>query len=351
MMPKNDPKKVLVTGAAGFLGRYVGKHFHDQGWTVVGIDSVPPENAPTSNLRAYHCLKLPDPALGKILQQCAPAACIHCAGRASVPLSVAEPAADYHAHAVLTFEVLEALRHHAPECKFVFVSSAAVYGNPCALPVTESAPTAPISPYGFHKLQGELSCVEYAEIYGLPTASARIFSAYGPGLRRQVLWDICRKILTGEPLVLQGIGEESRDFIHALDVARALHLIVVKGAMAGDVYNLASGREVTIRDLAGLLAAALGRQRSAASTGSSPPGLPATGERTCQSSKRSVSKSPYPSSRGRAPLPDGVAQSCWGYEGAVSHSADHAGGPWLGRRHGVHPQYHSRLGHPPRRGP
>ncbi|MHC5717533.1 MAG: NAD-dependent epimerase/dehydratase family protein [Nostoc sp.] len=246
-------KKLLLTGVAGFIGRYVARYFSDQGWSVIGIDSSPPENAPLSNLAAYHRLQLPDPKLNNILQENPPQVCIHCAGRASVGLSVTDPVADFHANTVLTFELLNTLHLYAPDCRFIFLSSAAVYGNPESLPVRETQTVAPISPYGFHKLMCEQLCLEFTKIYGLSTASLRIFSAYGPGLRRQVLWDICQKAITQSSLLLQGTGQESRDFIHALDIARALSVVVESAPMEGEIYNLGTGREVTISELATML--------------------------------------------------------------------------------------------------
>ena len=275
MISKNAIKKnVLITGVAGFLGRYVAQYFSSQGYTVIGIDSVPPENASISNFATYYRLRLPNAELGHVLHHTMPEVCIHCAGRASIPLSIADPSDDYYTNTVLTFEVLEALRRNAPECKFIFVSSAAVYGNPQSLPVSENESAAPISPYGFHKLQGELQCAEFSKIYDLPTASIRIFSAYGPGLRRQVLWDICRMAVINKSVMLQGTGDESRDFIHALDVARAMHFIATKGSMTGNVYNLASGREVTIKDLATSILEALGINCALQFNGIVPVGTP-----------------------------------------------------------------------------
>ncbi|MHC5939492.1 NAD-dependent epimerase/dehydratase family protein [Nostoc sp.] len=239
-----------MTGVAGFIGRYVARYFYVQGWSVIGIDSSPPENAPLSNLAAYHRLQLPDPKLNNILQENPPQVCIHCAGRASVGLSVTDPVADFHANTVLTFELLNTLHLYAPDCRFIFLSSAAVYGNPESFPVRETQTVAPISPYGFHKLMCEQLCLEFTKIYGLSTASLRIFSAYGPGLRRQVLWDICQKAITQSSLLLQGTGQESRDFIHALDIARALSVVVESAPMEGEIYNLGTGREVTISELA-----------------------------------------------------------------------------------------------------
>lgn len=246
-------KIVFITGVSGFIGRYTARYFSAQGWSVVGIDNSPPENAPLSNLEAYYRLQLPDAAFSDLLQKHTPQACIHCAGRASVGLSLTDPAADFHASTVLTFEILNSLRLNCSGCRFIFLSSAAVYGNPESRLIDETQRPAPISPYGFHKLQCEQLCLEFAQVYGLPTASLRIFSAYGPGLRRQVIWDICQKAITQSSVALQGTGQESRDFIHALDIAKALEVVADKAPMQGEAYNLGSGREVTISKLANLV--------------------------------------------------------------------------------------------------
>lgn len=248
----------LITGAAGFLGRHVARQFLREGWQVLAVDDVPPENAPSGAGLRFERMKLPDARLAEMLRKTAPKVCVHCAGRASVPLSMTEPAADFHANTTLTFELLETLRLNAPACRFLLLSSAAVYGDPPTLPVTEEHPIAPLSPYGYHKRQAELLCEEFARVHGLATASVRIFSAYGPGLRRQVIWDICERALTTGRLPLHGTGGESRDFIHAADIARALHLLASAGAARGEIYNLASGRETTIAELAALLLTALG---------------------------------------------------------------------------------------------
>jgi UDP-glucose 4-epimerase len=267
-------KTLLITGVAGFIGRYVARHFSEQGWSVIGVDNSPPENAPLANLSAYHRLQLPDPTLNSLLKDNSPQVCIHCAGRASVGLSMTEPAADFYSNTMVTFELLNTLRLNAPECRFIFLSSAAVYGNPESLPVSEKQFCTPLSPYGFHKLQSEQLCLEFTKVYDLPTASLRIFSAYGPGLRRQVLWDICQKAITQPNLNLQGTGEESRDFIHALDIARALSVVVQSAPMEGEVYNLGSGREVKIFELAKIVLDSLEENFAPQFDGVVPPGNP-----------------------------------------------------------------------------
>jgi UDP-glucose 4-epimerase len=267
-------KTVLVTGAAGFLGRYVVRQFARDGWSVVGLDDVPQENAPLGAGVTFQRMKLPDPNLAELLCAQPPSACVHCAGRASVGLSMQDPAADFRDNSVLTFELLEALRRYAPCCRFLFLSSAAVYGNPASLPVSETHKPSPLSPYGYHKLQCELLCEEFARIFALPTLSVRIFSAYGPGLRRQVVWDICERVLTSGVLSLRGTGDESRDFIHATDIARALIRLADLAPCQGEVYNVASGEEVTIASLARAVVTALDAKIEPVFDGAATPGNP-----------------------------------------------------------------------------
>jgi len=266
-------KTVLITGVAGFLGHHVAQLFLREGWRVVGIDEVPAEKVRLTDV-AYHQLALPDSRLAGLLRTEAPQACIHCAGCASVGLSMDDPAADFRGNVTLVFEVLETLRRYAPRCRFLLLSSAAVYGDPASLPVTEAHDVRPLSPYGFHKRQAELLCEEFSRIHGLPTACARIFSAYGPGLRRQVVWDICQKVLSQGKLTLHGTGAESRDFIHASDIAHGLRILAESAPCEGEIYNLASGREVTIAELADLVLTRLGSPAKPSFDGQATPGNP-----------------------------------------------------------------------------
>jgi len=239
---------VLVTGVAGFLGRYVAREFLRLGWRVIGLDVVAEENAPPSV--EYHRMVLPNSDFAGLLVQAQPNACIHCAGRASVGHSLIDPAADFRDSATVTFELLDALRLTAARCRTVLLSSAAVYGNPTSLPVSETHALSPLSPYGYHKLMCEHLAEEFFRIYGLPTVVVRVFSAYGPGLRRQVIWDICQRALTSDTLRLHGTGDESRDFIHAADIAAGIALLVEKAPFEANRYNLATGCETTIKSLA-----------------------------------------------------------------------------------------------------
>lgn len=267
-------KSVLITGVTGFIGRYVAREFAENGWRVIGTGTRAPENAPVEHLESYHQLTLPSQALGQIVEQAGPQVCVHCAGRASVGLSFNNPEADFSSSVEITFNLLNFLRIYAPKCRTVFLSSAAVYGNPEALPVSEDLNPRPISPYGFHKLMCETLCTEFFRIFGLPTIIVRIFSSYGVGLRRQVLWDLCLKAFTNSSLHLQGTGSESRDFIHVHDAARALYLLAEKAPGEAEVFNLGSGTETTIKQLAELIVAEIGNEISISFDGINPKGNP-----------------------------------------------------------------------------
>jgi UDP-glucose 4-epimerase len=267
-------KTVLITGVTGFIGRYVARVYSDLGWKVVGTGTTSEENSPTGNLSLYRTLFLPSPELPTFIEQIRPQVCVHCAGRASVPLSVNEPADDFNASVASTFNLLEALRKKSPECRLIYLSSAAVYGNPQILPVSEDHSSNPISPYGFHKSICEELCKEFYEIYNLHTTVLRIFSAYGPGLRRQVVWDICYKALTQPILQLQGTGQESRDFIHVRDVARAIYFLSENSSAWGRIFNVASGQETTIQKLAELVMEYLNKQNAITFDGNIPKGTP-----------------------------------------------------------------------------
>jgi UDP-glucose 4-epimerase len=267
-------KTLLLTGVSGFLGRYVVRCYREMGWEVIGVDRTALENAPQSDLTRYIQTQLPDDRLDLVLAEARPQMCIHCAGRASIGLSVEDPLPDFRDGPELVLDLLERIRNHSPETGFILLSSAAVYGDPQSLPVSEEQPASPLSPYGYHKWMSEILCREFANVYGLKTAAARVFSAYGPGLRRQVIWDICRKALTDSEIFLQGTGNESRDFIHGRDIARGIACIADHAPMNGEAYNLASGDEVTIRQLAEIILGALKLKREFYFDGVIPVGVP-----------------------------------------------------------------------------
>jgi dTDP-glucose 4,6-dehydratase/UDP-glucose 4-epimerase len=149
--------------------------------------------------------------------------------------------------------VLESIRLFAPTCKYLHISSAAVYGNPVSLPVKETDPLHPLSPYGWHKLIAEHLCLEYSSVFNIRTAAVRPFSVFGPGLRKQLFWDLYQRIIAHAGAVeLWGTGNESRDFIYIDDLVRIIHIIIKGAAMKGETYNAGNGIETTIKTIAEL---------------------------------------------------------------------------------------------------
>ena len=157
---------------------------------------------------------------------------------------------DFDLNTINVFKILEAIRVYNPNCFFINFSSAAIYGNPEKLPVVESLNPAPMSPYGVHKLFAEQICKEYTFYFNIKTCNLRLFSAYGPGLRKQFFWDLFNKFKNEEIIELHGTGSESRDFIYIDDIAKCLNLVIQNRNSLPDILNVASGIETTISDAA-----------------------------------------------------------------------------------------------------
>ena len=165
------------------------------------------------------------------------------------------PLSDFESNTLDTMRVLDTIRRQDKTCRYLHISSAAVYGNPVKLPVHEDDKKKPLSPYGWNKLMAEQVCLEYHTVYGIATAAIRPFSVYGNRLRKQLLWDICSKLSQADSIELFGTGNESRDFIHINDLMLLVQCIVDKAPFTGNVFNAASGTETTIKQIAVLFEA------------------------------------------------------------------------------------------------
>jgi len=262
-------RTAIVTGAQGFLGQYIAAELLAHGWNVVGLDRTVPsqEQGSLHRLPESHIIDLRSGPLESLLSEKAPSLLVHAAGNPSVADSVADPSVDFESSVLVLFRVLDAVRRCAPACRVVLLSSAAIYGSPAQLPVREETPPHPISPYAFHKLLCEKLIEEFHTLYNIPACSIRIFSAYGPGLRRRVLWDICQKALRLQSFELSGTGDETRDFVHARDVAQAVRVVSERAAFEAEVYNVASGQETRIADLALAVVGALATKSDFAFSG------------------------------------------------------------------------------------
>jgi UDP-glucose 4-epimerase len=244
----NRSQAVLITGASGFLGTTLAHYLHEQGYRLFGIDNKPAldptifANYASSNVATIDF----EHFIGDQKLEL----CFHLAGSASVPHSLSYPFDDFIKLMPGTVRCLDYLRSYHPGCHFILFSSAAIYGNPVSIPVSEDAQTAPLSPYGVHKVLAEYLLQSYSNIFGIKGSILRIFSAYGAGLRKQLFWDVLSRYYRdgpNSPITLLGTGRESRDFIHVRDVAIAALLIGRRPPCHGvTTYNIGSGTETSI---------------------------------------------------------------------------------------------------------
>ena len=236
--------KYLIIGSKGFIGNRLKEYLEEKKKIVFGADVVV-DYKENDN---YFLIDSSNSDFKSIFEYEQFDVCINCSGAASVPDSIKHPLRDYFLNTVNVFKILDSIRSYQKECKFINLSSAAVYGNPRELPIKEQAVAAPLSPYGIHKLQSEQICKEFYKFFNIPTCSLRIFSAYGEGLNKQLFWDLYKKSKSNENINLFGTGKESRDFIYISDLINAIELISINGAFKGDTINIANGEEIYIED-------------------------------------------------------------------------------------------------------
>jgi UDP-glucose 4-epimerase len=241
-------KCVIVTGAYGFLGRHVAKVFSENGYFVIGLGHGTWVRSEWQQwgLSEWHSCNITMESLTTYIQK--PDVVVHCAGSGSVEYSLTNPLQDFERTVSTTIALLEYLRLHSTHTSFIYPSSAAVYGVAEKLPIEESAPLNPISPYGVHKKIAEEIIQAYAHHFGIPVAIVRFFSLYGPGLRKQLLWDSCTKIESND-LTFFGTGNELRDWLHVTDAARLLLALCSQVSSDPFIVNGGSGKGTRVRDL------------------------------------------------------------------------------------------------------
>lgn len=268
---------VLVTGGAGFVGSHLVERLLSLGARVSVVDDL--SNGCLANLAAVSgSVEMMQGDLGELLRRRSLslsrfAYVFHLAANAYIPPSVERPAFDYESNLHSTFLLLESLRELTERPRLVNTSTGGVYGNPARLPIREDDPTVPIAPYGVSKLAAERYVAVYADLYGLRANSLRLFSVYGPRQRKQVVYDFfCKLQRTPELLTVMGDGSQQRDFNYVGDAVEAFLLAATAAPGRGEALNVASGKSVTIRELAEAVCRIRGRQAAIRFTGDLRPG-------------------------------------------------------------------------------
>ncbi len=239
--------RIVVTGAAGFLGSHVADHLKARGHDVTVFDAKRGERHETI------IGDLLDPVALCTAFDGAEVVC-HLGAIGDVYLAGEQPALAASVNAVGTANVCDASL--ATKVRRVIVASTwEVYGEPHYQPIDERHPCAPDHPYNITKYAAELLARSYANLRGLDVVALRLGTAFGTRMRPNSVFSIfIRKALAGDPIMIQGSGEQGRQFTHARDIARAFEAALTKGH-AGVAYNVVAERLVTIRELAELVRA------------------------------------------------------------------------------------------------
>ncbi len=263
----------FVTGAGGFIGGAAASSLQRAGWTVAALGHAPRVPEPHLDL-AGPALRIVGEVDRSMLARAAdslgaPELVVHAAGGASVAASVADPDLDRARTVGSLVQALAFLRDRAPDARLIYPSSAAVHGAAAPSPIPESAPLDPISPYGRHKQMAESLIADAAKGFGLDAVVIRFFSVYGPGLRKQLLWDLAARLVDApDQLELAGTGDETRDFLFIDDAVRLIGLAAgLERAAAPRIVNGGAGRALTVRQVAETLVRAMAASTTITFTG------------------------------------------------------------------------------------
>ncbi|HLW24004.1 MAG TPA: SDR family oxidoreductase [Steroidobacteraceae bacterium] len=248
---------ILVTGARGFIGRALCRHLTDQGVRVCGLGhgDVPAGELESSGLACWRQGEVDFANLDGLAAAQGPfSAVVHLAGGSTVGASIRAPLEDFNRTCGTSVQLLDWIRARSPHTAVLVISSAAVYGGGHSGPIREDAATSPASPYGTHKLVMELLCRSYVRNFGIKAAILRLFSVYGEGLKKQLLWDLCAALARDGSALLAGSGEEMRDWIHVSDAAELIRMVVAKASIECPIFNGGTGRCSKVAEIAAYVA-------------------------------------------------------------------------------------------------
>jgi len=244
----------VVTGHKGFIGSAICDELCRDGHEVFGISRSPSSGR---SLTAEAVRDLAAESIADLLRDWSPDAILHAAGPADVRGSFQDADKDFRASLLTWRNVLESTKSAGIKPVIGLTSSAAVYGQPKALPISEDAPRHPLSPYGFHKQCCEIFAVQYAELHGMEIEIYRIFSVFGPAMRRLLVWEVYQQAMQNRSIHLAGTGRELRDYLLIDDAARAmLQLMSTRRAerrAGARAVNIARGESRTVGSIASMI--------------------------------------------------------------------------------------------------
>jgi len=258
-------RKVLITGAAGFIGSNLADDLLKSGIKVFGIDNFDPfYDRSIKEANVVNALKNKDYELhegdirdtafvSRCLESFKPDIVIHLAAKAGVRPSLLDPAAYYDVNVMGTLNILESMKKHNIR-KLLFASSSSVYGNNKKVPFSESDNVdCPVSPYAASKKAGELLCHTFYHIYKMDIFCLRFFTVYGPRQRPDLAINkFTRAILSDNEITIYGDGTTSRDYTHINDIIQGIRKAILK-LQGFDIFNLGESSTVSLNRLVSLL--------------------------------------------------------------------------------------------------
>jgi UDP-glucose 4-epimerase len=261
-------RHVLVTGGAGFIGSHLAERLLNDDAKVTVLDNL--STGTLRNLDSSIKNRNLTTIKGDITVRADLASSlrgvdsvVHLAAVASVPDSIKDPERTHRINVEGTKLLLES-SVEAGVKKFVFASSCAVYGDTQMLPIAESTPMNPLSPYASSKLKGEEMCRAYSGRFANGTTILRFFNVYGPRQERSaygtVITSFMERLKAGRSPEIHGDGLQTRDFIYITDVVEAI-VLALGDERSGEVYNIGSGRELSIIDLERVLSGVLNTKK------------------------------------------------------------------------------------------
>lgn len=262
-----------MTGGYGFVGRHVARALARQGSEVVAIGhgTWAEEEWREWGISQWHTADVTIETLFRYADK--PSQIFHCAGSGSVGYSITNPYQDYQRTVATSHAVLEYARSVGHHPSLVLPSSAAVYGIASRQPISTDCQLAPMSPYGMHKKIAEDLCRSYGRHFGVRCAVVRLFSVYGAGLRKQLLWDACVNLTRGNA-TFGGTGGETRDLLHVDDAATLLVNAAEHASYDCPAVNGGTGEATTIRDIIDTIADELCGSARVQFSGTARPGDP-----------------------------------------------------------------------------